>query len=250
MKTFEILTIVLTILFVSTLFIKRYVYFRSDRKLQPNMFGFEDVFEGNLHAWYKKGNRKQVILFCHGNIGNLSYSFRQTKLNHLNTLGYNVLIFDYNGYGKSKGIPNESYCVHNTNIFMSYLFQKGFSRENIVPYGENIGAYIATHIAVKYNLPNLILESSFPSIKKYLSSYTSLLKPLGIIFHEFNCEKELSMYKGRVLLIHSIHDKTIPLKYIDALKRYSSKTIETIGSHCSVEFDWKEIDDFLKNISK
>lgn len=251
MKTLEILILIATILFVFVLFIKRYVYFRPSRQLQNNMFGFQDVFEGNLHAWFKPGSDKKVILFCHGNIGNLSNSTRQTKLNNLNEMGYNVLIFDYNGYGKSKGIPSETICFYNANIFMTFLFEKGFSRDNIVPYGENIGAYIATQIAVRYNLPFLILESPFINIKTYLSSYSSLLKPFGFIFNEFDTKKQIMSYKGKILLIHSIHDNTVLFKDISSFVSNSSlniKLIETTGSHCSFDLigQKKDIIDFFK----
>lgn len=240
----EIILIIITILFIAVLFIKRFLYFRPTRQLVENMYGFEDVYEGNLHAWYKKGNKPFTILFCHGNGGNLSY--RQFKLYNLFALGYSVLIFDYNGYGKSKGIPNEKYCFRSADIFVSFLLRNGVSKNSIVPYGESLGACVASYIASKYNLSFLILESPFPGFKSYLPK---LLKPLSFIFHEFNTEKYLENYKNKInksLLIHSVHDEIIPFKSISNLRNNVSKVVETTGSHNSPYINWTEIDLFLK----
>jgi len=75
----------------------------------------EDVWlkaaDGNLiHAWWLARSGSQgVILFCHGNAGNLSY-WRPAMASLVNKLGQSVLIFDYPGYGRSEGKPSESGC--------------------------------------------------------------------------------------------------------------------------------------------
>ena len=68
---------------------------------------FEDVFfsaaDGTkLHGWYLPGETGQpLVLFCHGNAGNISH--RVDNLRLLRELGLAVFIFDYRGYGQSAG---------------------------------------------------------------------------------------------------------------------------------------------------
>jgi len=59
-----------------------------------------------LSAWYIPADYEQgVLLFCHGNAGNISHRLDSLKIFH--SLNLSVLIFDYRGYGKSEGKPSE-----------------------------------------------------------------------------------------------------------------------------------------------
>ena len=56
-----------------------------------------------LHGWFIPGDSDRVLLFFHGNAGNISHRLESLRL--FNTLGLTVLIFDYRGYGRSSGRP-------------------------------------------------------------------------------------------------------------------------------------------------
>ena len=60
-----------------------------------------------LHGWFfpLKGE-EPVILFCHGNAGNMSHRIDNVRL--LLEQKVQVFIFDYRGYGKSTGKPSEA----------------------------------------------------------------------------------------------------------------------------------------------
>ena len=59
-----------------------------------------------IAAWYIQARPERgVVLFCHGNAGNISHRLDSLRIfNHLNL---SVLIFDYRGYGRSEGRPTE-----------------------------------------------------------------------------------------------------------------------------------------------
>jgi hypothetical protein len=63
--------------------------------------------ETALHGWHAHhDNPRAVILYCHGNAGNLTH--RAPLLRILNQyVGASVFVFDYRGYGKSEGRPSE-----------------------------------------------------------------------------------------------------------------------------------------------
>ncbi len=60
-----------------------------------------------LDAWFLPlpGARRSV-LFCNGNAGNMSYRLDRA-LELQRRLGVAVLLFDYRGYGRSEGSPDE-----------------------------------------------------------------------------------------------------------------------------------------------
>ena len=83
-----------------------------DGDWRPQGLQFEDAWfqaaDGTkLHGWFVPHDHpRAVALFAHGNAGNLSY--RSDVLRGLHELGVAALAFDYRGYGRSEGSPNES----------------------------------------------------------------------------------------------------------------------------------------------
>jgi pimeloyl-ACP methyl ester carboxylesterase len=240
---FNIILIGITILFVITLVIKRFAYFRPSYEFLPVIDNFTDIYEGNLHAWYKKGSTGKVILFCHGNAGNISH--RQNKIIELSKMGHSVLIFDYSGFGKSRGIPNEQLCFGNASMFVELLLREGYQKENIIAYGESLGAAVASYIACRYNLSKLILESGLPGIRQLLKSWKPIMSIFGIIFCEFDTTYYLSQYKGQTLILHSIHDEVIPYSVTEEMRKYGT-VIQMTGGHNNPNIPWNKIEEFIK----
>ena len=59
-----------------------------------------------LSGWFIPCNSPRgIILFCHGNAGNISHRLESIQIFH--QLGLGVFIFDYRGYGQSEGKPSE-----------------------------------------------------------------------------------------------------------------------------------------------
>ena len=79
----------------------------------PNDIGleFEDVSLATrdnevLHGWYVPAtNPAGVVLFLHGNAGNISHRLDSIEIFH--ELDLDVLIVDYRGYGQSSGSTSE-----------------------------------------------------------------------------------------------------------------------------------------------
>ena len=239
----KLLLILLVLIFVLILVIKRFAYFRPSYGFLPPKESYQDIHEGNLHAWFKQGN-DQIILFCHGNAGNLSH--RQDKITELAKMGFSILIFDYSGFGQSKGVPNEQLCYANANMFVNYIIRKGYKLENIIPYGESMGAAVAAYIARKYNLPKVILESSLPGVKYLVKAWYPLFSFLSIIFNEFDTVSFIRGYKGKTLVLHCINDEIIPYKTISDLKSMATKMIDIEGSHNEPIIPWEEIQKFIE----
>ena len=241
----KICLVVLTIIIVSVLLIKRFVYFKPSSVILPYKENYQDVSEGNIHGWFVQGTNDKAILFCHGNGGNISH--RQQQIDALNELGYSVLIFDYSGYGRSRGIPSETQFYHDASIFASILMKK-YDKNNIILYGESIGAPVAAYIARKYNFPILIIESGIPNIKKYVSTKSKIVgKLLGFIFSEFNTESYIYGYRGKILVLHSMTDEIIPYETTEYIRSLATHNITLQGSHNNKSIPWDQIDQFIKN---
>lgn len=116
-----------------------------------------------LHGWYLPGKPgKPLVLFCHGNAGNISH--RIENLKHLNHLGVSTFIFDYRGYGKSQGTATEAGTYSDVRGALQYLRQQGWSPEQMIYFGRSLGAGIALQLALEDPPAALILESPFTSV--------------------------------------------------------------------------------------
>ena len=112
---------------------------------------YENVFlragEARIHAWYVPAkNARLRILFCHGNAGNISH--RLETLSLLHSLGVNILIFDYAGFGLSDGKASEVQTYHDVEAAWKFLVEdKRTDPRAIVLFGRSLGGAVATWIA-------------------------------------------------------------------------------------------------------
>jgi len=99
-----------------------------------------------LHGWYIPHNdSSRVLLFFHGNAGNISHRGESVMIFH--RLGLNVFIIDYRGYGKSQGEPNEPGLYKDAAAAWQYLTgERGIDKDNIIIFGRSLGGAVATQL--------------------------------------------------------------------------------------------------------
>jgi hypothetical protein len=147
-----------------------YFPFRSiDITPQEMSLAYEDVHltagDGTkLHGWFLTSeSSRAVLLFTHGNGGNISH--RLEKLKILHDIGLDILIFDYRGYGLSSGSPSEEGIYLDVQAFYNYLVkEKNVSADRIIGYGESLGGAVIIDLAKGHTLGGLIIEGAFTSI--------------------------------------------------------------------------------------
>jgi pimeloyl-ACP methyl ester carboxylesterase len=233
------------LLLVSVLLIKRFVYFKPSTDFLPIIDTYQEITHQHLHGWLLENkNSDTIILLCHGNTGNISHG--QEKMFQLRDLGHSVLAFDYSGYGKSEGIPSEQQ-LYNDACMMVELIRQKYRVEQIILYGESLGAAVATYVAIRYSIPTLILEGSLPSVKKYINSHYPLFSFLSFLFPEFDTEQYLKGYKGKSLLMHSVSDQKIPYISIEQLIQFSSHHIKMTGPHIHSIIPWEQVKMFIES---
>jgi hypothetical protein len=240
----KIILIVLSITIISVLLIKRFMYFNPSFTLLPYKEHYQNITQGNLHGWFVRGSNGKVVLICHGNSGNISD--RQHLIDSLHELGYSVIIFDYSGYGLSKGIPSENQFYQDGSIFMDFTI-KEYHKNDIIVYGESIGAPVAAYLVRKYYTPILIIDSGLPSIQKYIKGKIKLLSFLSFLFPEFDTEKYVNGYKGKILFMHSLNDEVIPYEITENIRNLSTHIIKIQGTHNNRNIPWKDVNEIIQS---
>ncbi len=173
-----------------------------------------------LYGWYIPApGAARVLLFFHGNAGNISNRGESLKI--FNHLGLNVLIFDYRGYGRSEGSPSEEGLHEDAVAAWRFLReQKHFDARQIILFGRSLGGAVAARLAAQVKPAALILESSFSSAKDVAQVHYPLLSKLILLDFAFNTTKWLKAVSCPVLVLHSQDDEIIP--YTLAERVYSA----------------------------
>ncbi len=216
--------------------------FPKDRGLD-----FEDIFFKTndtikLNAWFIPSPKaKFTILFCHGNAGNISH--RLEKILFLHSLSCNVFIFDYRGYGLSKGRPSEKGLYLDTRAAYEYLVSRGIRQEEIIGYGESIGSAAIIDLASTQPIAALITEGAFSSGKDMARNAFPFL-PYWIFSLRLDSERKIKSVKIHKLLIHSLNDEIVPFEMGSKLYNAAPEPKEFLkvqGGHNSCFFDSQEL---------
>lgn len=164
-----------------------------------------------LHGWLVRGEPgKALILFCHGNAGNISH--RLDNVYRLNKLGYGVLIFDYRGYGRSEGtISEKGFYLDVEAAYQTALRHANRRKIDLVIFGRSLGGIAAVHVAAGGHCAGLILESTFTNLGAMANEHFHL--PAGIVGMEsrFNSVGKVHGVRAPILFFHGDRDGIVPI---------------------------------------
>ena len=184
----------------------------------PTQFPFEDILftsaDGtSLHGWYvpHKAGKKHygTVLFCHGNAGNLASRTEIIELLHNG--GFSLFIFDYRGYGKSQGKPNEKGVLADAEAARVWLSKKEkIAQKEIIVMGRSIGGAVAVHLATA-GAKGLVLESTFDSLPRAAKIHYPFLPTRILMSNRFDSISKIKKYQGPLLQSHGRQDQIVPL---------------------------------------
>ena len=167
-----------------------------------------------LHGWYfPHANPKAIILYLRGNKGNVTYSYKDLiKLHH--RLSASVLSFDYEGFGKSEGFPEEKSISKDAKAARDWLAQKEHVQpNNILLFGRSLGGGVAIDLASKFGAKGLIIMSSFLSLADTINYHYPILFPRVLMHNQFDSINKIASYHGPLLMIHGNDDELVPLQH-------------------------------------
>ena len=174
---------------------------------------FETVDGVSLSGWFiPSDNSRGVILFCHGNAGNISHRLESIQIFH--RLELDVFIFDYRGYGQSEGKPTEHGTYEDAEAAWRYLVEeRQTSPSQVVVFGRSLGATIAAWLVQNHTPKALILESAFTSLPDIAATLYPYLPVRWLLRFEYNTAKYLGEVDCPVLIIHSREDEIMPFSH-------------------------------------
>lgn len=188
---------------------------------------FEDLripsANGNsLHVWHIKahGPRKGVVVHFHGNAQNMSAHLGFSYW--LPDKGFDLITFDYQGYGKSEGFASRQNTIEDGQSVLRYVSRK-LPTSDLFVLGQSLGGAIAFTTVAKTpdaKVRALALESTFSSYREMARAKLKQIKilslfrlPLSYLVSDFESPKNyLEQMSVPVLIVHGTADEVVPFE--------------------------------------
>lgn len=121
--------------------------------------------ELDLGAWFVPGRNSNgfTVLVANGNAGDRS--LRAPLAEALAGRGFNVLLFDYRGFGGNPGNPNQDGLALDARAAYRFLVEEeGIRPERLIYFGESLGAAVVAELATEHPPGGLVLRSPFTDL--------------------------------------------------------------------------------------
>ncbi len=157
-----------------------------------------------------------VILWAHGNAGNLSHRAENIAFIR-RELGAGVFLFDYRGYGLSEGSPDEEGLYADARAAYTWLRGRT-SPEKIFLFGRSLGAAVMVKLAAEgVEARGLILESAFESLLAMGKRMFPILPVSWIVSQKFDTATLIPSVKMPVFILHGSDDEIVPFSQGQAI---------------------------------
>jgi pimeloyl-ACP methyl ester carboxylesterase len=171
-----------------------------------------------LHGWRIAAGAQPPaahILLCHGNAGNVGDRVLHARL--LSDAGFDVLLFDYRGYGRSTGRPSEEGTYRDARAALEALLrQPGVDLSRVLYLGESLGGSVALRLALESPPAGLILQSAFTSVREMARAHYPFV-PAALVPDAYPSLRRVRELEAPLLVLHGEHDDIAPLSHGQAL---------------------------------
>lgn len=201
---------------------------------------YEDVEfiseDGNkLHGWWiPHENPKGTVIICHGNAGNIGD--RVWVAADFHQLGLQVFLFDYRGYGNSRGLTSEQGIYRDARAAYEVVRARYKDADDlpVIVYGRSLGGAVAVQLALDKPVKGLIIESTFTSTIDMGKKLYPMLPVRLICRDRYDSIRKIDQVRVPVLVAHSRADRLIPFEMGRALFEKANEPkqfFELTGDH-------------------
>jgi pimeloyl-ACP methyl ester carboxylesterase len=170
-----------------------------------------------LHGWWIAARTELLghLLLCHGNAGNIGDRVPHAAL--LTAAGFDVLLFDYRGYGHSSGKPSEEGTYRDARAALTALLaQPGVDPARVFYLGESLGGAVALELALERPPAGLVLLSAFTAVRELGRLHYPFI-PTALIPDAYPNLRRIHELHAPLLVLHGERDAIAPLSHGRAL---------------------------------
>lgn len=224
-------------------FLQDYFMFKPEKLPADFLFQYEhqEIEEYNVETRdgaiinglrFKAQQPKGIVFYLKGNSKSIKGwgKFAVDFTRH----GYDVLMVDYRGFGKSTGRRTQKAIKRDMQVIYNKI-KENVDEKYIILYGRSLGSGFAAKLASMNNPRMLILDAPYYSLSKVAKKYIPFM-PLSILLKfPMPTYKWLQYVNCPIHIIHGTDDKLIPYKTSVKLSKIkpTSTTLYTVigGGH-------------------
>lgn len=172
-------------------------------------------------AWVfarRPGNTPRLtLLFCHGNKYNIAEYWPRVEM--LWQAVFDVLTFDYRGFGKSTGTSSEATMRADSEAALAALRTRGVADSALAIHGFSLGGVCAIHLAARVVTPRvLVVEAAFTSAADLVRTGTVLDVPGGWLTKDpYDNLAAIRLVTAPTLILHGDADTFLPYRFGERL---------------------------------
>ena len=242
-KLLVLLIVLYAMIGTSLYFLQEKILFRPTFLAQDYVYNFDSNFEelflkpndeAVINALHFKAEKpKGVILYFHGNAGDLSRWGLITE--YFVNMHYDVLVMDYRTYGKSTGPLSENALYEDAQYCYDYLKSR-YSENQITLYGRSLGTGIATYVASKNQPKQLILESPYYNLEDVAKHRFPIFPVKYLMRYRLASHEYIVQARCPIAIVHGMQDYVVSFasgkKLFDiSPQELSTFTIVENGNH-------------------
>jgi len=252
------------VILLMMMFLENALIFPAPRYPAGNwQHNFEDVhFQSQdgtkLHGLLMQHERPDmVILFCHGNGEHVADNCDLID-RYRDDMNATVFAFDYRGYGKSEGKPNEAGVLEDGHAAQQWLANRtGIPMDEIVLIGRSLGGAGAVDLAATSGAKALVIERSFSRMPDVAARLYPFLPVRFLMRTKFDSASKIRKFNGPILQSHGTKDTIVPYDLgralFDSAPDGRKQFYDDVGLGHNDEYSngyWSTLKTFLRNVTK
>ena len=164
----------------------------------------------NLLAWYSKPkNHNPLLIYFHGN--SFDIGERAHRIKRYIDKCWGVLLLAWRGYSGNSGKPTEKNLYSDAESTLDWInTNTNIDKENIIIYGESLGAAVAVEIGTKYKFKSIVLEAPFTSIYDIANKRYKIYPTKYLVKDKFDNLSKIGRLKSPLLILSGKKDEIVP----------------------------------------
>lgn len=199
---------------------------------------------------FQVANPLGLILYFHGNTRSIKGWGKYAR--DFYRFGYDVVLVDYRGFGKSTGKRSERAMLSD----MQYVYDRlavQFPEDHIIVYGRSMGSGFASKLAAENRPRYLILDAPYYSFKKVAERFLPILPMRFLLRYHLRTDQWIGKVQCHTYILHGTRDWLIPVRHSERLRAINPARITLIrirgGGHNNLPA-FPEYHNFLRDILK
>jgi uncharacterized protein len=195
-------------------------------------------------------NPHGLIIYFHGNTRSIKGWGKYAK--DFFRFGYDVLLVDYRGFGKSIGKRSEVAMLRDMQFVYDQLCHQ-FPEDHILVYGRSMGSGFASKLAADNQPRYLILDAPYYSFRKVVERFLPFLPIRFVLRFHLRTDQWIKAVKCHTYILHGTKDWLIPIRHSERLQAINPRRITLIrihgGGHNNLP-SFPEYHNFIRDILK